>query len=151
MPSSNQNSYMQGLCILIWMEFAKMGFKSNMELLKDIWEKSSGSMKCPKCEGILTLVQVEPLFDTDGPYTSYKTIIECSSCSFQLTTESFTILGSIRDFDSHFIEIASWSPSGSRTISKYEHVLHYSLLQKIKKSCELVEFLVVNKQIVQII
>jgi transposase-like protein len=128
-----------------------MGFKSDMRVLKKIWEKSTGPMNCPQCNGILTIVQVQPTENSDTLYSSYKTVIECSSCSFRLTTNSFTILGSIKDFDSHFIEIASWSPSGSRTVSRYEHVLNYSLLQKLKKSCELVEFLIVNKQIVQII
>lgn len=128
-----------------------MSFKSNMRVLKEIWAKSTGSMNCPQCNGILTMVQVEPLENSDTLYPSYKTVIECSSCSFKLTTDSLTILGSIKEYDSHFIEIASWSPSGSRTVSRYEHVLNYSLLQKLKKSCELVEFLVVNKQVVQII
>ena len=44
------------------------------------------------------------------------------------------------------IEIASWSPSGSRVISHYEHVLDYGLLKKLKESRELKKFLVVNKQ-----
>lgn len=128
-----------------------MGFKSDMSVLKEIWEKSTGPMICPQCNGILTIVQFEPNENADTLYSSYKTVIECSSCSFTLTTNSFTILGSIKDFDARFIEIASWSPSGSRTVSRYEHVLNYDLLQKIKKSCELVEFLIVNKQVVQII
>jgi len=128
-----------------------MGFKTNMEVLKDIWDKTGGTMICPQCRGLLTMVQVEPIYDTGNPYVPYKTIIECASCSFKLTTESFTILGSIKDFGSHEIEIASWSPSGSRVLSKYEHILNYDSLQKLKKTGELVEFLIVNKQVVQVI
>ena len=128
-----------------------MGFKANMEVLKDIWDKTGGTMICPQCGGLLTMVQVEPIYDTGNPYVPYKTIIECASCSFKLTTESFTILGSIKDFGSHEIEIASWSPSGSRVLSKYEHILNYDSLQKLKKTGELVEFLIVNKQVIQVI
>jgi hypothetical protein len=97
------------------------------------------------------MIQIEPISDTENPYVPYKTVIECVSCSFKLTTESFTILGSVKDFDSHHIEIASWSPSGSRVLSKYEHILSYNLLKELKKSAELVEFLIVNKQVVQVI
>ena len=128
-----------------------MSFKKNMDVLKDIWDKTGGSMICPQCKGTLTMVQIEPICDTENPYVPYKTVIECSSCSFTITTESFTILGSIKDFDSHNIEIASWSPSGSRVLSKYEHILNYNLLKELKKSAELVEFLIVNKQVVQVI
>ncbi len=128
-----------------------MSFKKNMGVLKDIWNKTDGSMICPQCKATLTMVQIEPISDTENPYVPYKTVIECSSCSFTLTTESFTILGSIKDFDSHHVEIASWSPSGSRVLSKYEHILNYNLLKELKKSAELVEFLIVNKQVVQVI
>jgi len=135
----------------VWMEFEEMSFKKNMDVLKDIWDKTGGSMICPQCKGTLTMVQIEPIPDTTNPYVPYKTVIECSSCSFSLTTESFTILGSIKDFDSHHVEISSWSPSGSRVLSKYEHILNYNLLKDLKKSAELVEFLIVNKQVVQVI
>ena len=128
-----------------------MSFKKNMDVLKDIWDKTGGSMICPQCKGTLTMVQIEPIYDTENPYVPYKTVIECSSCSFKLITESFTILGSIKDFSSHHVEIASWSPSGSRVVSEYEHILNYDLLQGLKKSSELVEFLIVNKQVVQVI
>ena len=136
---------------IIWMEFEEMSFKKNMDVLKDIWDKTGGSMICPQCKGTLTMIQIEPILDTENPYVPYKTVIECSSCSFKLTTESFTILGSVKEFDSHNVEIASWSPSGSRVLSKYEHILNYNLLKELKKSAELVEFLVVNKQVVQVI
>ena len=133
------------------MEFTEMSFKKNMAVLKDIWDKTGGSMICPQCKRTLTMIQIEPISDTENPYVPYKTVIECVSCSFKLTTESFTILGSVKDFDSHHIEIASWSPSGSRVLSKYEHILSYNLLKELKKSAELVEFLIVNKQVVQVI
>ena len=128
-----------------------MSFKKNMDILKTIWNKTESSMICPQCKSSLTMVQIEPINDPDSPYTQYKTIIECSSCSFKLTTESFTILGSVRQFDAHTLEIASWTPSGSRDVSTYEHNLHYDLLQQLKKSGELVEFLIVNKQVIQVI
>ena len=132
------------------MDF-EMSFKKNMDVLKDIWDKTGGSMICPQCKGTLTMIQIEPISDTENPYIPYKTVIECASCSFKLTTESFTILGSVKDFDSHHIEIASWSPSGSRVLSKYEHILDYDLLKNLKEFAELKEFLIVNKQVIQII
>ena len=49
------------------------------------------------------------------------------------------------------VTIASWSPSGSRVVSRYEHVLSYELLKKLKNSAELKEFLVVNNQVIQVI
>lgn len=129
-----------------------MSFKNSMKILKDIWDRSGeGSLVCPQCHGSLTMIQVEPVYDSNNPYTPYKTVIECSSCSFQLITESFAILGSVKSFDSHNIEIASWSPSGSRVVSVYEHILGYELLKELQNSAELVEFLVVNKQVVQVI
>ena len=97
------------------------------------------------------MIQVEPLDESDGMYTPYRTVIECTTCSFQLTTESFTILGSVKDFDSHQVEIASWSPSGSRVISKYDHILNFDLLKDLKKTEELVEFLILNNHAVQVI
>ena len=97
------------------------------------------------------MVQIEPIYDSDTAYTPYKTVIECNSCNFRLITESFTVLGSVKSFDAHHVEIASWSPSGSRDISQYEHVLNYDLLKNLHESGELVEFLIVNKQVVQVI
>ena len=131
----------------------KAGYnKKDMEILADVWDKTSGkSMECPQCRGKLILVQVEPIPDAENAYVPYKTVIECTSCAFKLETESFTILGSIKEFDATDIEIGSWSPSGSRVLSKYEHVLEYDMLKKLKESGELVEFLVVNKQVVQVI
>ena len=130
-----------------------MGYKkSDMKILAEIWDKSSDiSMTCPECKGKLVLIQVEPIQDAQNAYTPYDTIIECCSCPFKIRAESFTILGSVKDFDAKKIEIASWSPSGSRVISKYEHLLDYNLLKELKQSGELIEFLVVDKQVVQVI
>ena len=134
------------------MEFWEMSYKKNMKILENIWDKSRGeAMACPQCQGSLTMVQIEPIYDSENPYTPYKTVIECTSCSFKLVTESFAILGSVKNFDSHHAEIGSWSPSGSRVLSKYEHILSYDLLKELEKTGELVEFLVVNKQVVQVI
>ena len=130
-----------------------MGYdKKNMGVLADIWDKSGDkTMQCPDCNSKMILVQVEPIYDVENAYVPYDTVIECTSCPFKIKAESFTILGSVKDFDSHILEIASWSPSGSRVISKYEHIISYNLLQDLKRSAELVEFLVVNKQVVQVI
>ena len=131
----------------------KTGYnKKNMEILANIWNKTGNkSMICPQCKGKLVLVQVEPISDAENAYVPYRTVIECTSCSFKMETESFTILGSVKDFDVTNIEIGSWSPSGSRVLSHYEHILNYDLLKKLKNSGELVEFLVVNKQVIQVI
>jgi DNA-directed RNA polymerase subunit RPC12/RpoP len=125
--------------------------KNNVKLVASIWDNKTRSMKCPKCGGEMVLIQVEQIEDHDNPYVPYDTIIECNSCNFKVRTESLTILGSIKDFDMRNIEIGSWSPSGSRVVSKYEHVLDYNVLKNLKKSGELVEFLVVNNQVVQVI
>lgn len=126
--------------------------KKDMEILTNIWSKDSNkSLICPKCNGKLVLIQIEPIPDAQNAYIPYDTVIECTHCSFKIRAESFSILGSVKDFDLKSIEIGSWSPSGSRVISKYEHILDYDLLKELKKSGELVEFLVVNNQVVQII
>ena len=126
--------------------------KKEIEILADIWEKKSNkSMKCPKCGGNLVLVQIEPVTDAENAYVPYDTVVECTYCPFSIHVESFTILGSVKNFDEENVELASWSPSGSRVISKYEHTLSFDALSKLKKSGELVEFLVVNKQVIQII
>lgn len=139
------------------MVFVEMGYEMNynkkdMEILAGIWDKTGGgSMKCPQCGGKMILIQIEPIQDTENPYVPYDTIIECTSCSFNVRAESFMILGSVKDFDLHHIEIGSWSPSGSRVLSRYEHVLNYELLKKLKESGELVEFLIVNEHAVQVV
>ena len=129
-----------------------MSYKKNIKILEGMWKKNKGSaMTCPQCQGNLIMVQMEPVYDDSDSYTPYKTVIECCSCSFKLVTESFTILGSVKNFDSHNVEIGSWSPSGLRVVSNYEHILNYELLKELEKTGELVEFLVVNHQVVQVI
>ena len=126
--------------------------RKDMEIVASIWGKENhDAMKCPKCGGKMVLIQVEPLPDAENAYVPYDTIIECNSCSFKVRAVSFSILGSVKDFDMRHVEIGSWSPSGSRVLSKYEHILDYDLLKKLKQSGELVEFLVVNNQVVQVI
>jgi hypothetical protein len=131
----------------------KTGYnRKDMEIVASIWDKTGDkSMECPKCGGKMVLIQVEPIPDAENAYVPYDTIIECSSCSFKVRAISFSILGSVKEFDMKNIEIGSWSPSGSRVLSKYEHILDYDLLKKLKESGELVEFLVVNNQVVQVI
>ena len=137
---------------IIWMELYNMNYKKNMEILASIWENTGDKgLSCPQCNGTLTMVQLEPIYDAENAYTPYKTIIECTMCSFKLDTESFTILGSIKEFTDEYVEIGSWSPSGSRVLSKYKHLLKLDLLKKIKNSGELVEFLIVNNQAVEVI
>jgi len=126
--------------------------KEDMDILATIWDKTGKkTLICPKCESKMIIIQVEPIQDAENAYIPYDTIIECSSCDFKIRAESFSILGCVKDFDLKNIEIASWSPSGSRVISKYEHLLDFELLKKLKKSEELKEFLVVNKQVIQVI
>ena len=109
--------------------------KKDMELLAGIWDRNSDkSMLCPQCRNKMIIVQLDPIQDAENAYIPYETIIECSSCEFKIRAESFTILGSVKNFDFKTIEIASWSPSGSRVISRYEHVLDYDLLKKLKES-----------------
>ena len=133
------------------MESREMSYKKT-NIAEDIWGQSNQrSMVCPQCKGFLTVVQVDPIYETENAYTPYRTIVECSSCSFRMVTESFTILGSIKDFDNEYVEIGSWGPSGSRVLSRFKHSISSNLLNELKKSQELVEFLVVNEHIVQVI
>lgn len=126
--------------------------KRDMDILADIWDKSTDKqLICPHCGNKLIIVQVEPIPDTNNPFMPYDTVIECTQCDFKIDAESFSILGSVKNFDLKYIEIASWSPSGSRVISRYEHILDYDLLKKLKDNAELKEFLVVNKQVIQVI
>ncbi|MEF8879529.1 MAG: hypothetical protein V5A64_03955 [Candidatus Thermoplasmatota archaeon] len=125
--------------------------KKDMEIVSNIWGDQRGEMKCPKCGGDMVLIQVEPIEDTTNPFVPYDTVIECNYCDFQVRTESYTVLGSVKNFDLRNIEIASWSPSGSRVTSEYEHIINYDLLKKLKEGGDLVEFLIVNNQAVQVI
>jgi len=123
-----------------------------MEIMANIGEKKGEDpLKCPKCGEKMVVIQVDPMPDSENAYVSYDTIIECSSCSHQARAVSFSILGSVKDFDMQYVEIGSWSPSGSRMLSKFEHILDNGLLKKLKESGELVEFLVVNDKVVQVI
>jgi len=126
--------------------------KKDMDILAGIWDRdSSKSLDCPQCGHKMIIVQVEPIHDAENAYIPYDTIIECTSCDFKIRAESFSILGSVKDFDATHITLASWSPSGSRVLSNYEHILDYELLKSLKKSAELKEFLIVNKQVIQVI
>jgi hypothetical protein len=131
----------------------KVGYnKKDLDIVAGLWDRTGeGSMVCPKCGGKMVLVQLEPIQDAENAYVPYDSIIECTKCDNQIRAESFSILGSVKNFDLKNMEIASWSPSGSRVISVYEHVLDYDLLKKLKDSGELTEFLIVNKQVIQVI
>jgi hypothetical protein len=126
--------------------------KKEMEFLAKIWDKKNNQiLVCPQCKSKMIIVQLEPIQDAENAYVPYDTIIECTNCDFKIRAESFSILGSVKDFDLKQMQIASWSPSGSRVISSYEHILDYELLKKLKESGELKEFLIVNKQVIQVI
>lgn len=133
------------------MESPAMAMKKTT-IAEDIWGHSNQrQMVCPRCNGFLTVVQIEPLSETETGYTPYRTVIECSSCNYRVVTESFTILGSIKDFTNEEVEIGSWGPSGSRVLSRFHHTISPTLLQELQKSQELVEFLIVNQHVVQVI
>ena len=126
--------------------------KKNMEFLAKIWDRNNSQvLVCPQCKSKMIIVQLEPIQDAENAYVPYDTVIECTNCDFKIKAESFSILGSVKDFDLKNIQIASWSPSGSRVISSYEHILDYDLLKKLKESAELKEFLIVNRQVIQVI
>jgi hypothetical protein len=66
-------------------------------------------------------------------------------------TESYTILGGIKNVDGQYVEIGSWGPSGSRVLSKFKYTVNEDTLKNLKKTQELVEFLILNDQVVQVI
>lgn len=68
-----------------------------------------------------------------------------------MVTESYTILGGVKEYDNEYVEIGSWGPSGSRVLSRFKHAISATLLEELKKTQELVEFLVVNEHVVQVI
>lgn len=126
--------------------------KKEMDFLARIWDRKNNKiLVCPQCKSKMIIIQIEPISDAENAYIPYDTIIECTNCDFKIRAESFSILGSVKDFDLKYIDIASWSPSGSRVISRYEHILNYDLLKILKESAELKEFLIVNKQVIQVI
>ncbi len=128
-----------------------MSYKKT-SVAEDIWKQSGQQgMTCPQCKGFLTIVLVEPIYTIDNAYTPYRTVVECSSCSFRMVTESFTILGGVKEYDNEYVEIGSWGPSGSRVLSRFKHSISANLLNQLKKSQELVEFLIVNEHAVQVI
>jgi len=131
----------------------KAGYnKKDLEILAVIWGKNGEDpLLCPQCKHKLVIIQLDPIVDAENAYFPYDTVIECENCDFRIRAESFTILGCVKDFNLKFVEIASWSPSGSRVISRYEHVIDYNLLRKLKDSADLVEFLIVNDRVVQVI
>jgi hypothetical protein len=131
----------------------KMGFDSTKSrIIAGIWDDSEeNTMTCPQCGGDLIVTQVNPIDDWKNPFQSYDTTIECSHCPFQTRATSFTMLGNVRDFGVKNISIDSWSPSGSRVISEFEHLIDYSLLKNLKTTDEIVEFLVIDNQVVKII
>jgi len=133
------------------MEYREMTYKK-VNIFNNVWnEPPTATMICPQCKGALTIVQIDPIYDSENSYTPYRTVVECSSCSFRMVTESFTILGSIKEYNNDYVEIGSWGPSGSRMLSRFKHTISPELLAELKKSQELVEFLVVNEHVVQVI
>jgi hypothetical protein len=129
-----------------------MKYKEHVNVLADMWDQTGEkNLICPQCKSSLIMIQVEPISDPDNAYVPYKTVIECTSCDFSLDAESFTILGGVKDYDAEFVEIGSWAPSGSRVLSRYKHYLSFDLLKELKKTAELVEFLIVNKQVIRVI
>ena len=124
--------------------------KRDANILSEAWNESNQYMICPKCGSEMMISQINPINTSDDDHISFDTIIECSSCSFKLRSESFKVLGGVKDFDLKKISIGSWSDSGSRISNDYEHVLDYDVLKNLKESGDLVEFLIVNKHVVRI-
>jgi hypothetical protein len=126
--------------------------KRDVKLMSRVWSLYNDKpMKCPECGENMIVSQAEPIDDFENPYVPYDTVLECTSCPFKVRAESFSLLGGVKDFDLKNIEIGSWSPSGSRVLSNYEHLMNYDVLKDLKKSGDLVEFLVVNKHVVDVI
>jgi hypothetical protein len=121
-------------------------------IIAGVWDDSEeNTMVCPDCGGELLITQVNAIDDWKNPFQSYETTIECSNCTFKTRATSFTMLGNIRDFDVKNITIDSWSPSGSRVKTELEHLIDYNQLQNLKTNNEMVEFLVIDNQVVKII
>ncbi|MBS3748720.1 MAG: hypothetical protein KGY67_03370 [Candidatus Thermoplasmatota archaeon] len=130
-----------------------MGYnKTKNKILSKLWDnKKNHEFVCPQCGGHLIIIQLEPIEQNENPYTPYDTIVECTNCEFNAQAISYTILGSIQSYDLNHITIAAWSPSGSRVVKTFEHLVDYEQLKEVKSSKELVEFLIVDGHIVQII
>lgn len=123
-----------------------------LKTISDLWlHSSSKGLKCPRCKSNIVLVQAHEIQDWDNPYQAYDTIVECVSCSYRTQAVSYTILGSVRQYDLKQVTINGWSPSGSRVESTYEHILDYQLLKELKSSGELIEFLIVDDHVIEVI
>jgi len=132
--------------------FNKMEYKKrDANIVSEAWKESNQFMSCPKCGSDMIISQINPKSSSNDDYISFDTIIECSSCSFKLRSDSFKVLGGVKDFDLKKISIGSWTDSGSRTSLNYEHVLDYDVLKKLKESGELAEFLIVNNHVVEVV
>jgi hypothetical protein len=125
--------------------------KEDANIISEAWNENNQYMICPKCGKEMNISQINPIYNSDDDFITFDTIIECVSCYFKLRSKSFKILGGVKDFDFKKISIGSWSNSGSRTSSDFEHVLDYNILKQLKESGELVEFLIVNNHVVDII
>ncbi len=130
-----------------------MGYmKTKTKMVRSLWDSvSQHSLTCPKCGGNLIVMQLDPVEDMYNPYVAYESVLECSNCSYQTKAKSFTILGSVQNFDVHHLTLSGWCPSGSRVESTYEHILDFDQIKQLKSTDELTEFLVVDDHIVQII
>ena len=125
---------------------------TNLKMVSNLWKYSNNKgLKCPQCKSNLILFQVDPIEDWNNPYQTYETVIECTSCSFKTKSISYTILGSVKDYSVDRLKINGWSPSGSRVEAEFEHIIDYSLLKELKKSNELVEFLIVDDHVIQVV
>ena len=126
--------------------------QDEIDVLKDIWNRDNkGLMICPKCSGSLTIVQLQPVTKPGATSVLYQTVVECDSCPFNIKVESCTIFGAVKSFDDQMVEIGSWSSTGSRTTSTYQHSLDPKLLRELQSSGELVEFLIVDDRVVVVI
>ena len=124
----------------------------SLKTMSDLWLHSDkNGLKCPSCKGDLILIQAEEIQDWDNPHHAYDTIVECMSCPYKTQAISYTITGSVQDYDVDHITIIGWSSTGSRAETTYEHVLDYNLLKELKSTEELVEFLIVDAHVIQVI
>ena len=129
-----------------------MGHNTTARIHADLWDRKQGkSLTCPDCNGELIVVQLDPIEDWNNPFQSYNSVLECINCPFHTKATSFTILGSVDDFNVDTVRINGWSPSGSRVVSEYEHIIDYNLLKELKTNNELVEFLIVDNHVIQVI
>ena len=144
-----ENNTLLGEWCRLGTEHTKYG---SLKTISDLWLHSdTNGLKCPRCKGNLILIQAEETQDWENPYKSYDTIVECLSCPYKTQAISYTQMGSVKQYDVNQITICGWSPSGSRVETTYEHILDYQLLKELKKSEELVEFLIIDDHVIQVI